>query len=421
VTKRLSQTRLDAVILFLALLLANLRATIFVFLHPDVSTLLGPAWIEIMLWFLITVTTVHRLARSGEMPEFLSMWHQNWLPGLFILLALLSTLWSIEPPTTLFSSLELLFAALVASYFGMRLAPEKLMDVLFWFGALLFILSIALVFGAPPTGTMYWAPFNGAWRGLYWHRNHLASVAAFLSIVYLCRMFLAFRSRNASGILDVLLYLLSLIILYFARSATGYVVFLVLHVAGFVAWAWLQLQRRLRSGHYVVILLGSVLAALFLLFNLDFVFGLVGRDTTMTGRVGLWENLIELGSRRPWLGHGFGAVWILDSFREEIRQLAGWPSQPLIADNGFFDIYLHLGILGVVIFSGGLILSTVRSLQYAVRQKTLTAFFPLLVMIYAVSGSITFSLFVETEVFVWFLIIASLFIATPRSGQAITL
>ena len=420
-TKRLSQTSLDAVILFLALLLANLRATIFVFLHPDVSTLLGPAWIEIILWFFLAVTTVYSLARSGQMNEFLSMWRRNWLPGLFILLALLSTLWSIGPLTTLFSSLELLFAALLASYFGMRLAPEKVMDALFWFGALLFMLSIALVFGAPPTGMMYWAPFNGAWRGLYWHRNHLASVAAFLSIVYLCRTFLAFRSRNASGILDGVLYLLSLIILYFARSATGYVVFLVLHMTGFVAWAWLQLESRLRSRHYVVILMGSVLAAILLIFNLDFVFGLFGRDTSMTGRVGLWENLIQLAARRPWLGHGFGAVWTLDSFREEIRQLAGWPSQPLIADNGLLDIYLHLGLLGVGIFSGGLILSTVRSLQYAVRQKSLAAFFPLLVMVYAFFGNITFSLFAETEVFVWFLIIASLFIATPRSGQAITL
>jgi len=167
--------------------------------------------------------------------------------------------------------------------------------------------------------------------------------------------------------------------------------------------------------------MGSVLAAILLIFNLDFVFGLFGRDTSMTGRVGLWENLIQLAARRPWLGHGFGAVWTLDSFREEIRQLAGWPSQPLIADNGLLDIYLHLGLLGVVIFSGGLILSTARSLQYAVRQKSLAAFFPLLVMIYAVFGNITFSLFAETEVFVWFLIIASLFIATPRSGQAITL
>ncbi|HEU4744769.1 MAG TPA: hypothetical protein VFS61_06000, partial [Anaerolineales bacterium] len=271
-----AHSRLDAVILFAALILSNLRATIFVFLHPDVSVWRGPAWIEIALWLCLAVVIVYSLAQSGQMSDYVSMWRRNWLPALFILLALLSTRWSIAPLETLFRSLELLFAALVASYFGMRLVPEKLMSVLFWFGALLFILSIALVFGAPPTGTMYWAPFHGAWRGVYWHRNHLATVAAFLSIIYLCRMFLAFQKRDSSGIVDAILYLLSLVILYFARSATGYIVFLVLHAAGMIAWVWLQVESRLRKWHYVLVLAGGAFAAILVLYNLNFVFGLFG-------------------------------------------------------------------------------------------------------------------------------------------------
>ena len=418
--KGLSQARLDAIILFVAFVLANLRATIFVYLHPDPSVLLGAAWMEIALWLLLVVVILYSLIRNDEMSQFLSMWRRNWLPALFILLALLSILWSIGPLVTLFRSLELLFAALVASYIGMRLAPEKLMDTLFWFGAVLFLLSIALVFGAPPTGTMYWAPFYGAWRGVFWHRNHLASVAAFLSLIYLCRMFLAFRNRDTSGILDGLLYLLSLVILYFARSATGYIVFILLHAAGIVAWVWLQVEGRLRRGHYLLILVGVTFTAILIATNLDYIFGLFGRDTTMTGRVGLWSNLIELASRRLWLGHGFGAIWTLDSFREEIRQLAGWPSPPLIADNGLLDIYLHLGITGVVIFSCVLIVVTVRSFLYAVARKTLPGFFPLLVMVYAIFANITFSLVAETEVFLWFLLIAALFMATPSVEKAIT-
>jgi len=420
VNRQLSQSRLDSIILFIALILANLRATIFVFLHPDVSVLLGPAWIEIAIWLLLGLAVVYSLARSGTMGEYLSMWRRNWLPALFILLAFLSTLWSMAPLTTLFSSLELLLAAIVASYCGMRLVPEKLMDGLFWFGALMLILSIALVFGAPPTGTMYWPPFNGAWRGVYWHRNHLASVAALLSIVYLCRIYLAVRTRNPSGILDAILYLLTLVILYFARSATGYVVFLVLHGTGMIAWVWLQLEPRLQRRHYIMVLAGAVLVALLVLSNLDLVFGLFGRDTSMTGRTSLWVNLIELAARRPWLGHGFGAVWTLDSFREEIRQLVGWTSQPLIADNGLLDIYLHLGITGLVIFSCMLIVTTIKSLLFGARQKTLAGFFPLMVMVYAFFANITFSLIAETEVFLWFLIIAGLFLVTPNARKAIT-
>jgi O-antigen ligase len=161
-----------------------------------------------------------------------------------------------------------------------------------------------------------------------------------------------------------------------------------------------------------------VLIFLLLLMNLNLVFGLFNRDTTMTGRVGLWSHLMELAIQRQWLGHGFGAVWMLAPFREQIRVLAGWPSQPLIGDNGFLDIYLHLGVIGLMIFIGVLIQAAVRTVRYALDQKTLASFFPLLVLVYAVVGNITFSLFVETEVFVWFLIVAGLFMTMPVKEDA---
>jgi exopolysaccharide production protein ExoQ len=320
----------------------------------------------------------------------------------------------------LFRSFEVLFASLVAAYFGMRLGPERMMDGLFWFGTILFILSIALVISAPPTGTMYWPPFNGAWRGVYWHRNHLASVTALLNIVYLCRMLLAFRERNPKGILDGFFYLLSLAVLYFARSATGDILLIVHHGFVFIVWVWLRLSHRLRREHYLVILGIAVLSAVLILSNLDFIFGLFNRDTTMTGRVGLWSHLLDIAFRRPWLGHGFGAAWTLEAFREEIKHLVGWSSQPLIGDNGWIDIFLHVGIIGLVLFLSVLVLVTIRAFRYALAHRTLSGFFPLLIVVYAFFANISFSLFAETEVFVWFLIVAALFMATPPSENKLT-
>jgi O-antigen ligase len=313
--------------------------------------------------------------------------------------------------------LELSFATLIAAYFGMRLNPQRMMEALFWFGAVLLILSIGLVYSAPPTGTMYWAPFTGAWRGVFWHRNHLGSLAALLNIVYLIRLALAFRERNPNGILDGVLYVVSLVVLFFTRSATGYILFFVLHGSLLVVWLWLQISHRLTRMHYLSILGLGVLAGILVLANLDFVFGLFGRDATMTGRTNLWSHLLDLAGRRPWLGHGFGAYWTFFSSREEIRLLAGWHSQPLIGDNGLLDVYLHLGVVGVVSFVSVLVLVTVRSFRYALNQKALEGFFPLLVMVYAFFANITFSLFAETEVFIWFLIVAVLFMTTPSSNK----
>lgn len=411
--KKTDLSLLEKIMLASVLLLANLRALIFIFLFPDMSTLFSPAWIEIMLWVLAAAGMLYVMIRDDRTGNYLALWRRNWLPGLFLALAILSILWSVEMTATLFRILELFFATLIASYFGMRLGPRRMMDVLFWFGAVLIILSIALVYGAPPTGTMYWAPFDGAWRGVYWHRNHLGSIAAFLSIIYLCRILFAIKEKNPKGILDGVFYIFCLLTVLFTRSATGYIVLIVLHGFLCLVLIWLQMYPRLQRKHYLTILGIGLLAAVLVMTNLDFIFGLFNRDATMTGRVGLWSHLLALASERPWLGHGFGAVWVTDSFREQIRQLVGWASQPLIGDNGFLDIYLHLGILGLVMFLSVLVLFAVRAVRYALEEKTLAGFFPLLVLVYAFFANLSFSLFAETEVFVWFLIVSVLFMTTP--------
>jgi O-antigen ligase len=373
-----------------------------------------------MLWAVAIAGFAFLLYRDQQAKEYMHLWRRNGFLALFILLAMASILWSIDPIVTLFRGLELSCTALVAAYIGLRYRPEQFMEILFWFGTGLFIVSIALVFGAPKTGTMYWAPFNGAWRGFFWHRNHLASITALLSAIYLCRILLALQTRNRNGFLDGFFYLLSWVILYFANSATGYIIVLVLHVFVFFVWVWLKISQRLQWTHYALFFGSGLILSVLVLSNLDLVFGLFNRDPTMTGRLGLWKNELQLASQHLWFGHGFGAVWTSDSFREEIRRLVGWTSQPLIGDNGYLDILLHLGILGLGFFILVLLIATIRSFRFALDRKTLPAFFPLLVMIYAYFANITFSMFAETEVFVWSLIIAVLFMTTPIMSRIVS-
>jgi exopolysaccharide production protein ExoQ len=405
---------IDRIIVFFAFLLANLRASIFVHLFPDTSVLLGPAWIEIALWLFFILVMMYCLSQSNQISDYLRIWRRNWFLALFIFLALVSVLWSVDPVATMFRVLELTFATLIAAYIGLRYSYSQLLEFLFWFGAILLMLSIAMVFAAPKAGTMYWSPFDGAWRGLFWHRNHLSSMAALLSVVFLCRTILAFEKRNAAGLLDVIFYALSLIVLFFAESATGYILFIMLNFLVLSIWLWLKIYPRLRAVHYVSIL-GVFGAGLIWFFsNLNFVFGLFNRNTTLTGRVGLWDYLLrDVVSQRLWWGHGFGAFWTLDSMREQVRLGIGWTSQPLIADNGFLDVLVHLGIVGLGLLLLLVLVASLRSVRYALTRKTLEDFFPVLFMVYAIVANIPFSLFAETEVFIWFLMIAILVMTTP--------
>jgi O-antigen ligase len=99
----------------------------------------------------------------------------------------------------------------------------------------------------------------------------------------------------------------------------------------------------------------------------------------------------------------------------------GWGFPVAIGDNGFLDILLHVGVVGFALFMGVLIFEFIQAARFARQSYTLASFFPLLFMIYAVMANISFSLFLETETFVWLVMIAVLFAITPRRQPSLAL
>ena len=41
----------------------------------------------------------------------------------------------------------------------------------------------------------------------------------------------------------------------------------------------------------------------------DFFFGLVGKDSSLTGRTPIWAAIMRQVALRPWEGFGYGAFW----------------------------------------------------------------------------------------------------------------
>ena len=153
--------------------------------------------------------------------------------------------------------------------------------------------------------------------------------------------------------------------------------------------------------------------------NLGLVFAVLDRSSNLSGRVDLWDFLVrDVIPQRLWWGHGFGAIWFVESFRVAAQHRVGWETQVVIADNGFLDLLLHVGIVGLSIFLGVLSIASIRSLRFALAHKTLTDSFPLLLIVYAWIANIAFSLLAEREVFVWLLIVVVLFMTTPGSSAA---
>lgn len=95
-----------------------------------------------------------------------------------------------------------------------------------------------------------------------------------------------------------------------------------------------------------------------------------GKDATLTGRTYLWEDGIKIGMKNPILGYGLGAFWVQGTpeaeniwFKFYIPTRSGFHFHNL-----FINIFVELGIIGVVLW-GAMYLSTcIKSFSYLIKN-----------------------------------------------------
>ena len=84
------------------------------------------------------------------------------------------------------------------------------------------------------------------------------------------------------------------------------------------------------------------------LFNLkEIILVLLGRNITLTDRDVLWKVLLGMHTN-PWIGTGFESFW-LGNRLEYISDIMSWI--PNEAHNGYLEIYLNLGIIGLILLT----------------------------------------------------------------------
>jgi O-antigen ligase len=76
-----------------------------------------------------------------------------------------------------------------------------------------------------------------------------------------------------------------------------------------------------------------------------------GRDLTLTGRTDLWADLLDIAAESPIFGVGYGSFWIGNTHNLWERHLWG----PTQGHNGYIDVYLELGAVGLLILAAVII------------------------------------------------------------------
>ena len=219
-------------------------------------------------------------------------------------------------------------------------------------GFVLIPMSICLIKYFPELGRGFdlWTG-EGYNSGVSTSKNQLGCLCLILGMFFFWNALQALRIKNTKAkrselILNVVLFALNCWLLSEASSATSLTTML-LGIAVMCLVGMPFVDRR-----YVgLYLIGAVVvfAALEPIFGIyaNVVHGL-GRNLTLTDRTDVWRAVLSLQDN-PIFGMGFESFWL----GKRLEMLwARLPFHPIQAHNGYIEIYLNLGCIGIVLLIG---------------------------------------------------------------------
>jgi exopolysaccharide production protein ExoQ len=296
------------------------------------SILIPGVAFSIVMWLLIK-----------NVKRVLSMALQMWVQTLLSLLTILSLAWSQDPFRSAYNGCFCFIETLFAYYLVTKFDVEELRSVLMMAGFAISIVGLAMVLLTPQFSVTSSARDGVAWTGLFTDRTSTGKAMVFLlspAIVFVRK---TFRYRH------ILYFLLLSFLTFMAHAATARVI-LILYIAVMAAIRFYKTFGRRSS----VVIAGILAAAGAVVVSAGFMLSSVvlttlGRNATLSGRTVIWGFVARSIAKRPLLGYGFYSFW-LGMKGESARLIVGTHWTFGYAHNGVLEIWLQLGLVGVVLF-----------------------------------------------------------------------
>jgi exopolysaccharide production protein ExoQ len=328
----------------------------------------------------------------------------------FLVLCAASIAWSAYPAASAlgvaFIVLTTLFGLFLATAIDLTTFVRCLGTALRWILALslLFELFVATVIRDKVLPFWVdWSHLDKIPAAFYWSRNLLfeggriqgivgnANLLAFAALLAVIVFGVQIAARSTSRFWTAAWMLVALGTLALTRSSTVLVAGVVVAIVAFYLWMVRRVPAERRIPWYIA---GSAIAAAGIALVLVFrtaLLALLGRSPDLTNRLDIWDTVIGLANQRPVAGWGWTGYWApwVEPF-DGLIVIKGVPYYQ--AHNAWIDIFLQLGIIGLVVF-GGLVVSTLgRSWARAVdlpraRGKAI-GLLPILVMVMLIVHSL---------------------------------
>jgi O-antigen ligase len=265
----------------------------------------------------------------------------------------LSVIWAFDPLSSFRRITFTTIVALIISYAYQTLQYRRIMRLLVLCMIFILLLDWVAIVVSPASvhqageideaGLELDGALAGNWRGAHRDKNQAGQFAA------ICAIILLFETvRQRAWWIGSALVAAALAFLYFTQSKTsgGFVIIAIM--VGVTS----EFFFRNRSARPPMVLFAvfALAIAFFLLEDaLQNFVRLFEDPSSLTGRVQIWPPLIDFAADYPLLGAGYGSFWGIGDGSPIMQYATGWVTKIFQAHNGYIDILIQTGAIGLTI------------------------------------------------------------------------
>ena len=348
---------------------------------PLLQNLIGWAGLVAILVVLVLLMAGSVVVRRAEIE-----W-QGILPVsllVFVGLASVSIIWSQYQWATLSGVAYL--AAFTVLGVAIALTRDTIQIVRAYGDVLRFVLALSiaieilsgLLIDAPITflGVEGNLPELGPIQGIMLSRNQLGLVA----LVALVTFGTELVTHSVSRMTATLSIVLASVSILLSRSPVIFAVLVVVLAAAGAVYFLRKVAPERRRIWQLAILAATVVLAIVAWAARTRIISIFSANSELTYRLSLWRKALDLVALHPLEGWGWVGYWRPEIQPFPIFAIAG-QREPNSALNAFLDVWLQLGLVGLLVFVGLVLLTFTRSWLLAGQRRSVVFAWPALVLV----------------------------------------
>jgi len=270
---------------------------------------------------------------------------------IFLLWCTLSIIWA-ENSFVVFKRLFQFYTVIIVclAFFVHFDSADDVLFILKIFFSIFMIVSLVSIFTVPGAVSRHFRE----WQGLATSKNGLGQASLVSTVIWI--FVISKDKRTKSQLFASFMLIISLFLLFGSNSITSISAFLFL----IIVWLLFEIDKIFkplgirRTITILFLVFAGSIVALDLFYSgevIASVFGLAGKNLTLTGRTDLWADIMIEVKKHLLIGCGYKGFWIVDSPKIlQVYETYVW--LPRSSHSGYVDILNENGLIGLLMVLG---------------------------------------------------------------------